>query len=146
MFMRWLSRIMSFIMLVCSFLGIKIGGGKVEVPKEMISYDSGRTTAIIALESNPSTGYNWEYELSDSAVIKVTDDQFIAGNRELVGTPGTRMVSFKGLTAGTATVTFRYLRSWEGEAVRMVVIRITVAADQTLTAQLVSDTAAESAP
>ena len=63
----------------------------------------------------------------------------------MVGAPGTREVSFKGLAAGTATVTFRYLRSWEGGPVRTVVLQLTVAADKTLTASLVSDTAAQAA-
>ena len=147
MLFKWFSRIVSFVLFLWSLLGIRIGPVIVPTqPAEMIRYDAKNTTAIVSLESNPSTGYGWEYDVSDPLVVTVAGDRFIDGNSGgMVGAPGTREVSFKGLAAGTATVTFRYLRSWEGEPVRTVVLQLTVAADKTLTASLVSDTAAQAA-
>ncbi len=141
MFKKLLSRIMSLVIFICAFLGIELGG-KVEAPGDMISYDSGRVTAVIALKSNPSTGFDWDFEISDTRIVIATDNHFISGDTSGItaGAPGTRVFSFRGLAEGTATVTFNYLRPWEGEAIRTVVIKITVAADKTLSALLVSDT------
>ncbi len=134
MFRKWLVRIMSFIMYICSVLGIPFG--QQPAPPEMISYDDTKTTAIISLESNPTAGYDWTYEISDQKVITIIGDKYIKGNSSnTVGSSGTRQVSFRGLAAGSAIITFNYLRSWEGEPVRTVVIKITVTSDKTLTAK-----------
>ena len=64
MLFKWFSRIVSFVLFLWSLLGIRIGPVIVPTqPAEMIRYDAKNTTAIVSLESNPSTGYGWEYDL-----------------------------------------------------------------------------------
>ena len=139
MFRTWLSRIMSVIMLITSFFGINLGSRT--APTDMITYNRRKTEVTIALESNPSTGYDWVYGVSDLTVVKNTNDRFYDGNSGgMAGAPGTRAVTFKGLKAGTATVTFHYQRSWEEEEpIRTVVIKIAVAENKKLTAEEIAN-------
>ncbi len=71
---------------------------------------------VIALDSNPTTGYDWEpsYDVSmlslDEAESKYVPDEKAKG---LVGAGGTHYFRFKALEAGQTEVTFVYKRHWE---------------------------------
>lgn len=67
---------------------------------------------VIELVGNPSTGYTWEYEVSEENVIKLVSDKFVSENKNLTGAPGTYKYEFKGLKPGSVTLTFKYYRSW----------------------------------
>ncbi len=66
----------------------------------------------ITLDSNSSTGYAWEYKISDEKVLKLQDEKFIGDKREghIVGVGGKNIYTFKALSKGNATVTFTYQR------------------------------------
>ena len=68
----------------------------------------------IALESNPTTGYQWRLAqpLTALSVILVTN-QFVRPRTRLTGAPGREIWSFKAVQPGTTTIQLEYVRSWE---------------------------------
>ena len=141
MFKRIWSLIMSAVIFLCALLGIDIGGGN-GGETEMIAYNDAKTVVTISLDENPSTGYGWEFAPSEDGIVELTADEFTSDELPgIAGAGGVRAFSFAGLREGTIELTFTYLRSWEGDPVRTVVIEIKVAADLRIEASLVSDDA-----
>ncbi len=72
-------------------------------------------TFTIKLEENPTTGYQWSIAVSDESVVMLDKDDYEPDDQsgELVGSGGTRVLTFKALKAGTATIGMVYERSWE---------------------------------
>lgn len=73
----------------------------------------------ITLISNASTGYGWQYEISDTSVLSLKDEEYIqkdTGDIPLYGTPGIQNYVFKAEKAGTVKVTLRYLRPWDEDS------------------------------
>ncbi len=69
---------------------------------------------VIALDSNPSTGYTWEAKELDTTMFgQVGDPTFTSSSPGLVGSGGTLTLTFKALKEGTATLTLVYHRPWE---------------------------------
>ena len=91
------------------------GAGEEELSVEyeaIITSKVGEETTI-ALESNPSTGYQWQIGY-DSEKLEFVSQEFNASeDTELVGAPGTEMFVFKALEQGESDITFLYLRPWE---------------------------------
>lgn len=86
-------------------LGATLDQGKVVVENKDIT---------ITLKSNPSTGYQWSYELSDNAAIESSGESFKGGDSATTaGAPGTQTYTFKGVKAGETTITLTYVRPWE---------------------------------
>jgi len=67
---------------------------------------------VIALESNPSTGFEWTATSSDPAVVELEGDEYVAPDTKLLGAPGVARFLFSAVTAGTATLQLRYARSF----------------------------------
>ena len=72
----------------------------------------------VNLCSNPTTGFQWEEaQISNEAVLKQVDRQFIAPESEPPpppGTPGQEIWTFETIQKGASTVSIRYSRPWEG--------------------------------
>jgi inhibitor of cysteine peptidase len=69
----------------------------------------------IALQANPTTGYDWQPVFDAGLVSQVTktykqDDH---SGQQLVGSGGTDFFTFKALKAGEAKISFTYYRPWE---------------------------------
>ena len=76
-------------------------------------------TFTVKLCSNPSTGFQWveEVEISDSAIIKQENHEFIGPESEPPpppGTPSQEVWTFKALKEGSSTIYLEYSRPWEG--------------------------------
>ncbi len=70
----------------------------------------------IELQTNPSTGYSWKVDADRGLKVIVTDT---VNTRP--GVPGApSVVTYRVVAAkrGTYRLTFRYMRPWEGKAVR----------------------------
>jgi inhibitor of cysteine peptidase len=83
----------------------------------------------IELEANPTTGYDWSINVSDESIVKLESQEYQQqpGSEELVGAGGTDIFTFKGIKAGSATITFIYERSFEQEsAVETLLYNVTV--------------------
>lgn len=74
---------------------------------------------LIALESNPTTGYSWQASF-DSAALELVEQTYELGdyaNEGAVGAGGTELFRFKALESGTFQITFDYERPWEDESI-----------------------------
>lgn len=75
---------------------------------------------VVTLDSNATTGYSWNLSaISDTSVIAKTGDaEYInptPTDPPLMGQGGQEAWTFKALDAGTATISMKYIRSWEPE-------------------------------
>lgn len=70
---------------------------------------------IIALQANPTTGYDWQPDFDAGILNQVKKDYQQADNsgKPLVGSGGTDFFTYKALKAGTTKITLTYKRSWE---------------------------------
>jgi inhibitor of cysteine peptidase len=80
--------------------------------------------ATIELEENPSTGYRWTIDAKagvNAAILRIDDRGFSQGaaaGKPLLGAPGIHRWSVAATSAGSASVTFVYARSWEAAPIR----------------------------
>ncbi len=72
-------------------------------------------TFTISLEENPSTGYAWTIDISDESIVKLEKDDYEPepADKDIVGIGGLRILTFKGLKEGSATITLTYERGFE---------------------------------
>ena len=70
---------------------------------------------LIVMESNPSTGYNWELaEEIDTSILRPETVRFGAPAKEdEVGAPVNEYWLFDALEAGSTKISFKYVRPWE---------------------------------
>jgi len=86
--------------------------------------DSGRSVALkvgdtltIELEGNPTTGFSWEVDSVDEAVLEpVGEGEYSASETGLVGSGGVFAFTFKAARKGQTQLRLVYHRSWEGVA------------------------------
>ena len=86
-------------------------------PLETIEVNVGQSF-IIALESNPTTGYTW-HEDFDKSFLELLGHEYersLAGEG-LVGAGGTESFEFKALKKGETEITMVYKQGWEGGSV-----------------------------
>jgi predicted secreted protein len=81
-----------------------------------VTVELGQVFAV-TLESNPSTGYGWEWiDEEDSIVEQVGEAQFKGrdtGDPPLVGAGGWEVLTFKAVSPGQMTLKLVYRRAWE---------------------------------
>jgi predicted secreted protein len=83
---------------------------------------------LIALDSNPSTGYSWE-EGYDETRLELIEETFEPGEyakQGLVGAGGTELFRFKALKSGGAEIKMEYKRPWETEVLEQKVFTVDV--------------------
>jgi inhibitor of cysteine peptidase len=70
---------------------------------------------VIALQSNPSTGYNWELRDFDYGVADFYKSETIApeGGNVLFGAPTQTLVTLQAVKPGTQEIKLAYRRLWE---------------------------------
>ncbi len=102
-------------------------GVKTYVDPEKTIVTSIEQEFVIALDSNPTTGYGWEEHHDDSLLSLVNDeykpDEKAAG---LVGAGGTQYFRFKALKTGKAYIILVYKRSWETEILEQKVFNVEI--------------------
>ena len=95
--------------------GCTVGGGVKEYrdPAVPIEVEKGNEFAI-ALESNPTTGYQWRLaEPLDEKIITLEKSEYIEPETELMGAGGEEKWTFKAAGLGETTVSLIYIRPWE---------------------------------
>ncbi len=83
---------------------------------------------IIALGSNPTTGYRWQ-ESHDDNVLKLVERKYEMGQEAkqgVVGAGGVDYFRFKALKTGKTEITLVYKRSGEKETVEQKVFTINI--------------------
>ena len=78
------------------------------------------------LESNSSTGYQWEFQSTDEAVASVQALGTTVQQTPLLGAPAMASFQVCGVGAGAAEVRFSYRRSWEEMSILSLTIPVTV--------------------
>ena len=68
---------------------------------------------LIQLKGNPTTGYNWFYQISDDSIIAVEEYVKYLGDDMVVGAPSMFTYTIISLKPGQATLHFEYKRPWE---------------------------------
>ena len=129
-----LRKIIAFFMSVLAFFGIGKGPANEPTPDE---YKVEGKTVTFCFEANPTTGYGWEVRLDGDAVQKTRDEYVPDDNGQsgvaVAGRGGKQYYAFTAVKPGKATLTFTYLRPWEGEAIRTAVAEVTVDKDLNVT-------------
>jgi len=92
-------------------------------------------TLEISLDGNPTTGYEWSYQIADMSILSCLSDQYTADNQDTntVGTGGIYKFIFEGQKEGTTTILFKYGRSWEDEPIEVKKYVIKVDSDKRVT-------------
>ncbi len=67
----------------------------------------------IQLKGNPTTGYNWFYQISDDSIIAVEEYVKYLGDDLIVGAPSMFTYTITSLKPGQTTIHFEYKRPWE---------------------------------
>jgi inhibitor of cysteine peptidase len=122
-------------------LGACAPGGQPEVsPPPLVVTDGadGSTQTMrpgqpmeVRLPGNPSTGFRWEANAGEQAVLRQEGEpQFERGDAPagVVGAGGTEVFRFMALASGTQDLSFVYRRAWETDLppARTVAVRIIV--------------------
>lgn len=67
---------------------------------------------VVELRSNPSTGFSWHVTTIDSASLESVQQQFIFDNTDdVAGAPGTTVLEFAAIAAGSSTLTLDYVQA-----------------------------------
>lgn len=122
-----------FLLVTTSILAVCLMAGCVG---EVRTYtDSGQTINIgvnqefvIALGSNPTTGYSW-HENYDENMIKLVEKTYELGEEAkegVVGAGGIEYFRFKALQAGKTEIIVTYKRPWEKEEVEQKVFPVNI--------------------
>ena len=107
------------------------GGAEVKAysdPEQTIEINAdNQFDIVIALESNPTTGYSWEASY-DQTQLELVDQSYEPGeNAEgLVGAGGTDIFRFKALKSGQTQITMSYKRSWETQVLEQKIFTVDV--------------------
>jgi len=102
------------VLLVGSVIGCVSGQQKEYTdPRQDIEIGVGEQF-IITLDSNPTTGYEWQADF-DESLLGLVQDEFKPAKTEpgMAGVGGKQSFTFQGVKKGKTEVTLTYKRSWE---------------------------------
>jgi len=117
MFTHMLKRISLALPAILLFAGCS-SAGEVQLDETddggQVSLDAGQTL-VVSLPSNPTTGYSWEVESIDAAVLSLAGDPEYVSEAEgdVVGAGGTETFRFDAEAPGTVQLTLIYHRPFE---------------------------------
>ena len=105
------------------------------------SMETEEDTLRVLLPANPSTGFEWTYEIGDPTVLECTESGFLPPADPMPGAPGHYSAAFRALLPNAqTTLSLNYARSWEGEAVETLYLLITTDEDRCLSAAVTEST------
>ena len=68
----------------------------------------------VELCSNPTTGFEWSYEMSGDTAVKEEDHDFEEPEGDLVGAAGKETWTFEATEKGETIINMEYSQPWEG--------------------------------
>ncbi|MFC1933048.1 protease inhibitor I42 family protein [Chloroflexota bacterium] len=122
---RSLIMVTAVVVATCLVAGCVSGGGIYIDPEKTINSSVGSEFAI-ALDSNPTTGYDWEVSYDDNMLTLGDKEYTMEKCPGLVGAGGTQYFTFKALKKGETKITLDYQRSWEGESINQKVFTVNI--------------------
>lgn len=82
---------------------------------------------IIALDSNPTTGYEWGVEFEPNFITHDDErDRNFYRTSEDIGAGGKEEFEFQPLKSGKTEIIMRYKRAWEAEAIEEKVFNVEI--------------------
>lgn len=81
---------------------------------------------VIALEDNPTTGYNWEVGEIDGSIIEQVGEADFKADSVLIGSGGVVTLTFTGVAPGEAHLKLVYHKSWEADVAPLEEFNITI--------------------
>ena len=114
-----ISAVVALALIVVAVAACGGGSGKPDFNNKAVTFtDKGGNLAVtakrafvIALESNPSTGFAWTITQKPNAkIVKFTHKQYSEPKSSALGAAGVERFRFKALKAGQATFTLKYSR------------------------------------
>jgi len=84
---------------------------------------------VIKLAENPTTGYGWQFAITAPDVIVLKNNEYVPDDRvgKLVGSGGTRILTFEAVGKGSAEIKFVYKPSYPSEgAAEQVLYKVSV--------------------
>ena len=123
---RLLAPVIISILVACLVAGCG-GGGKAYVDASKTINTSVDQEFTIALDSNPTTGYEWQVS-HDANMLSLVEDRYEPDEKAkgLVGAGGTQYYCFKALKKGSTEVILIYKRPWEEETARDMVFKVNI--------------------
>ena len=123
---KFLVLVVALILAVCLIAGCGAGVKTYTDAEKTISVGVNQEF-IIALDANPTTGYDWE-ESHDAAMLKLVEKKYRPDEKAagLVGAGGTQYFQFKALKVGKTSITFAYKRPWEEDIAEQKAFNIDV--------------------
>lgn len=113
---------LSLSLTACSSNKVEIGA---EANGETVELTAGQKL-VLSLESNPTTGFDWEVSEIDEDVIKQSGESEYKSESDLIGAGGVRTFTFEAVTAGTSALKLIYHRSWEKDIPPEQVFTVTI--------------------
>jgi len=103
------------------------GGVEVYTDSEQVINTTVNQEFIIALDSNPTTGYDWEASY-DENMLSLGKKEYKPYKTEHapIGSGGTDYYQFKALKVGGTEITVTYKRSWETEYAEQKVFTVDI--------------------
>lgn len=85
---------------------------------ELTRDEQGADILTVRLQSNPYTGYNWSFEISDPEMLELLAQEYVSDKPEAImmcGVGGMWVASFRNFTgkAGAVSLELEYARAWE---------------------------------
>ncbi len=81
---------------------------------------------IITLESNQTTGYQWETGF-EAGYLELVDKKYILPEeQQVVGAGGQEIFTFFPLQSGETEITFLYKRRWEEKEIKRFIYKIVI--------------------
>lgn len=68
----------------------------------------------LELCSNATTGFQWEYQITQENVLKEEDHDYKEPENGLIGSAGLELWTFEAVGAGETEVEMEYSQPWEG--------------------------------
>ena len=95
---------------------LKVSCAKFQAYHNFISEIQLAVGDIITVElcSNPTTGFQWEYETTGRTVLQETDHEFVPPGSDKAGAPGKDIWTFEAIEKGETELRMEYSRPWEG--------------------------------
>lgn len=73
-------------------------------------------TLAVSLKENPTTGFRWEIDIVDEAVLSLARSTFMTAQDAGIGGGGVRQFEFSAVSPGECQIGLKLWRSWTGDS------------------------------
>ena len=106
------------IIVVFVVIALLISGYFIFKNKKSKENNNSKGSCVIELDSNPSTGYDWEYKIGEKGIIKISEEYIEGKDSDIkTGVPGVSKFTLYPVKDGNTTIVFKYKRSFETEVI-----------------------------